>query len=191
MNINNTIKETAIVLLIAAFLIINLNMPYSLKVDYPLLQPFISIGIAFFVLLAVIELAIYLITGRKKQGYPVTLLLFALFFVIAINIKTLGIIGLVLSNKPYVHSKAFVLAFLDSDHGRRKIRPRRYTLLFPEKQPIRFKKIYISSNGYRAIEGECLNVKYRENILVVEVRPIKEKTRDLTLLQKSQKECLK
>lgn len=189
-NINN-IKQTVFVILIAVFLIVNLDMPYSLKVDYSFLKHFITAGLAFFVLLGIIELAVYLTTERKKQGYPVTLLLFALFFVIAINIKTLGIIGLVLSNKPYVHSKAFVLAFLDSDHGRRKIRPRRYTLLFPEKQPIRFKKIYISSNGYRAINGECLNVKYRENVLVVEVRRIKEQTRDLTLLQKSQKECLK
>lgn len=185
MNINK-IKDTAILIFIAGFSVINLAMPYSLKVDYSLLKPFISIGIAFFVLLAVIELAIYLITGQKKQGYPVTLLL---SFIVAINIKTIGIVALKLSDKPYLTSRAFVLSY--HHHSGRRSLPSSYTLLFPDKQDIELKKINISSNGYRAIKGECLNVKYRENVLVVEVRPIKEKTRDLTLLQKSQKECLK
>ena len=156
----------ALMIFVFAIAFVGFTFPYVLK--FGQLETGIMLFFGILAILVTIEIIIIKIAQKKgeKPAIPlVSLIACSILFIIGC-IKTAAIIALSYSDIPYVHANAFVMKYTQTR------RSTKYKLLFADHQDISKKEIRMRAQ-IPAERNDCLEMAYRENALVIEVRPIK------------------
>ncbi|MBR3481820.1 MAG: hypothetical protein IKH45_02900 [Neisseriaceae bacterium] len=171
-----------VVILLFSMIYLGFNTPYVLRPDkfHRVTVPLMGI----FFIVCIIEMVIISRKERKGENkLPIfTLIGLCLLFIFGV-IKISAIFLLKYSNAPLISSNAFVVEYSDNSYRTRHKSPNKYKLRFDPNQAISNKEFWIVAETH-AQAGDCLSVQYRENAVVIEVRPIKN------LGKMSEKECL-
>ena len=136
-----------------------------------------SLAIIIITIIPIIFIYIYIYNRIKQEKeYILILIVLAYFFIVCIIFglpKLYGIITLN-SNSNYITENIFVTHIRLTDYRARdgfRWNRNNLELQFADNSLISNKKLIIISK-FSANNNECFKVKYRENALVIEVRPI-------------------
>lgn len=151
---------------------------YTLQPDKfnHILMPFFGICIP----VSIIELFISIKKSLNgKEHFPIITLIIGIISFLLGLIKTTAIFLLNYGDIPLTTTQAFIIEY---DKGAVKS-PSHYKLRFSNHSSISNKELRVTVQ-IKSQAGDCLSMQYRENAVVIEVRPIKN------LGKMSEKECL-